>query len=324
MDAALETGSIHPKRHSQDHPAPLPSSFKGEGGVFVSSSSREALSIAARDDLMRGLGLLDTPFGRLLHPVVTPLVGEFADSVLQFDREVGQLGWGPAADRFLKGWDVQLSLAGEPLPSEGPLLLLSNHPGLTDSLALMSTLNRNDLTFYAHSNPFLEALPEVRRRLLLLDREQAILPSHLRRGIHHLKAGGALALYPAGKIEPDPSLHPDAFSSLDHWSSSMAFFAKQVPEARLAMVLVRGCISPLAQKHWLTRLRRTRAAREELAAMLQVVVRGYRAQRVEVDVSSTIQIGELLDQTGEKGLYEVVMDRARRLMRKRDVYAEWM
>ncbi|MCB2198698.1 hypothetical protein KQI63_04790 [bacterium] len=290
----------------------------------MSSSGREALSIAARDDLMRGLGLLDSRLGRLLHPLVTPLVGEFADSVLRFDREVGQLGWGQAADGFLKGWEVQLSLAGKQLPSEGPLLVLSNHPGLTDSLALMSTLARDDLTFYAHSNPFLEALPEVRRRLLLLDREQAILPSHLRRGIHHLKAGGALALYPAGKIEPDPAIHPDALSSLDHWSSSMAFFARQVPQARLAIVLIRGCISPLAQYHWLTRLRRTRAAREELAAMLQVVIKRFRAQRVEVDVSSTIRIGELVSEVGEEAVYRVVMERTKRLMRERDVEAGWL
>lgn len=290
----------------------------------MTHSSRDALAQAARDDLMRGLGLLDSSLGRLLNPLVSPLVREFADSVLSFDNEVGKQGWGPAASHFLAGWQVHLKPFGPPLPKEGPLLLLSNHPGLTDSLALMATLDRDDLTFYAHSNPFLEALPEVRKRLLLLERGQAVTPSLLRRGIHHLKAGRALALYPAGRIEPDPALHVDAINSLDHWSSSVAFFARQVPEARLAVVLVRGCISPHAQSHWLTRLRKTRASREELAAMLQVVIKGYRAQQVEVDISPAIRIGDLVETLGEKELFRVVMDRTRRLMFDRDVEAGWM
>ena len=43
------------------------------------------------------------------------------------------------------------------LPSEGPLLIVSNHPGAADILALAAALPRKDIKFVAQDRPMFRA-----------------------------------------------------------------------------------------------------------------------------------------------------------------------
>jgi 1-acyl-sn-glycerol-3-phosphate acyltransferase len=53
----------------------------------------------------------------------------------------------------------------ERLPRDGPLLLISNHPGLSDAVALFASTLRPDLRMVASEWPFLDALPNTSRYL---------------------------------------------------------------------------------------------------------------------------------------------------------------
>ena len=100
----------------------------------------------------------------------------------------------------------------------------------------------------------------------------------IRTAARHLQEGGALLTFPAGEIEPDPATFGPqrAAASLQNWSSSFTLFARLAPRTRFVPALVSHVISPAAQRHPLTRLRRTARDREKLAAALQVALPRYR------------------------------------------------
>ena len=98
-------------------------------------------------------------------------------------------------------------------------------------------------------------------------------------GARHLQEGGALLTFPAGEIEPDPATFGPqrcAAASLQQWSGSYALFARLAPRTRFVPALVSHVISPDAQRHPLTLLRRTPRNKEKLAAALQVALPRYR------------------------------------------------
>jgi hypothetical protein len=57
---------------------------------------------------------------------------------------------------------------GERVPGEGPLLFLSNHPGLSDAVALFTAIARPDLRVIAAKWPLLDALPNTSRSLIMV------------------------------------------------------------------------------------------------------------------------------------------------------------
>jgi hypothetical protein len=93
-----------------------------------------------------------------------------------------------------------------------------------------------------------------------------------------LEEGGALLTFPAGEIEPDPATFglQRAAASLQNWSDSYTLFARLAPRTQFVPALVSHVISPDAQRHPLTLLRRTARDKEKLAAALQVALPRYR------------------------------------------------
>ena len=85
-------------------------------------------------------------------------------------------------------------------------LALSNHPGLTDTLSLFCALNRPDLKIIALDRPFLKTLPNMSVHLFYLQEDAASRISLVRQVATHLRTGGAVLTFPAGKIEPDKTL----------------------------------------------------------------------------------------------------------------------
>lgn len=282
----------------------------------VTASTNEALRKAVRRDLLSALGLPDDhPAARIVATLAAPAIRAFCQQAQGFDRVVARHGMAAAAAHQLDRWGVRVEAGSAPeLPAEGPLLVLANHPGMSDTLALMTLFGqRSDARFLAERNAMLTAMPALREHLLFLDAPVEPRPRGLRRAARHLREGGALVLFPAGRIEPDPALHPsDAAASLERWSESAALLMRRVPELRVAVVTLHGVIHPRAQGHWLTRLRRTREGRERLGAMLQFVL--PRLRRVQVALR-----GELLDTRNapeEDPRGRMIMEHVRRTARR--------
>lgn len=248
------------------------------------------------DDLVSSFGWENSPIlARMLRAVFTGSARKFAEVMLDFDDAVGARGLADAARHMLKTYTRDVRLFSAPLPA-GPFLALSNHPGMVDTLALFSALNRSDLKIIAVDRPFLKALPNTSERLFYVTDDQSARMALVRQVSGHLRSGGAALTFPGGEIEPDPNVYPGAVEALAGWTDSVGVFVRMAPETAILPVLVRGVIWEKTAKHPLVRLKKTREEREKLAAALQLlahVVWNKKPLDVSVQIGKPITVAEL-------------------------------
>jgi hypothetical protein len=259
----------------------------------ASPDQLEAITRACVDDLLSAFGLGGAGRGRLPLELVSRIPARrLARQIAVYDGIVGEQGlaaggaW--ALERMSRGAQVG---GGENVPREGPLLLVSNHPGLADAVALFAATPRTDLRVVASERPLLEALPNTSRHLLTVPETSTGRFGLVRAATQHLRRGGAVLTFPGGRIEPDPVVLPGAVQALDRWSSSVDLFARLTPGLAIVPAVVSGVISPAALRNPLTRLRRRRRDREWLAATLQMLTPTLRDVSVRVEFGSPVQAG---------------------------------
>jgi 1-acyl-sn-glycerol-3-phosphate acyltransferase len=253
--------------------------------MLRSDTQADALTEINLDDLIDSAGLLwmrKTPLRHLLRPWAR----RFALTAQSFDVRVRQHGLSEGGAWLLAQMSAGLSTAGlEHLPAKGPVFILSNHPGMTDTVALFASLaSRPDLRVIALDRPFLRALPHVARQLIFLPDNESGRGAVIRDAARHLRQGGALLTFPAGEIEPDPAVSgPEAaLDALQAWSGSYGLLTRLVPETRVVPAVVSHVISPGATQHPLTLLRSNAHDKAKLAAALQVALPRYRDQTARV------------------------------------------
>ena len=237
-----------------------------------SDSALESLVRINLDDVMAAFGWDSLRHGRrvLEWPFRLP-AHRFARLALQYDQDVADFGLSEGSRRFMTRLGARLEVQGqENIPAAGPLLVLSNHPGMTDTLCLFAGLPRRDVRIVAAGRPFLRSLVAVERQLIYVPEETESRLGVLRSVAAHLRSGGTILTFPAGEIEPDPAVLPGAVDSLRNWAASTGLFVRLAPEAVIVPAIVRGVLAPQATFHLLTRLRRTSKDRERLGAALQL------------------------------------------------------
>lgn len=224
---------------------------------------------------------------RLLRPLArlpfVPLARRLGATIASFDAAVGQGSLPTAAGRVLGSLDVVPMVRGNtPFPRSGPLVVVANHPGVYDALALFAAIGREDLRVIAAERDFLRALPQMERHLLFVEDSfgtlQGPTPTEhtssrgrgLRRALQHLRAGGCLLHFAAGRIEPDPAFAaPD--DAVTPWQSGVGALSlacqKLGGEVRLG--LVRGVHSPRLERSAVMQALARRGA-ATLSGLLQV------------------------------------------------------
>ncbi|MBC8159774.1 MAG: 1-acyl-sn-glycerol-3-phosphate acyltransferase [Roseiflexaceae bacterium] len=231
-----------------------------------------ALTKLNLDDLFNALGIPQLRGLAVLQRALRPYALRLATQVTTYDHLVGENGLQAGATYGLNQLVRRSEVCGQAnIPREGPLLIVANHPGLYDTLALFSAIPRPDLYVIAADRPFLRALPHIARRLLMIDDAASGRMGVVRAATRHMRAGGALLLFPGGKIEPDPATMPGAVAALSTWSESVEIFGRLVPQLQALPAIVSGVLGLRAQRHPLVRLRRSQAERELLAATLQMI-----------------------------------------------------
>ena len=259
-------------------------------------SNLDLLTRINLDDLVSSFGWEDRPLlARLLRGLFVRPARKFAAQMLGFDSAVGTRGLADAARGMLRNYTREVRVSSSPLP-DGPILALSNHPGMADTLALFAALNRPDLKIIALDRPFLMALPNTSKQLFFLKDDPAARMTLVRQVNAHLRAGGAALTFPAGEIEPDPNVYPGALESLDSWTDSVGVFVRMAPETAILPVLVRGVIWDKTAHHPLIRLKRDRMGREKLAAAFQLLAHiqfNAKPMTVTVQIGKPITIQEL-------------------------------
>lgn len=234
----------------------------------------ESLTRINLDDMLVSLGWQNWKIGRSIANMLFRVPARrLARQVIEFDDEVGRLGLQEGSRRILPAFVKGLRVAGqENIPRSGPLLVLSNHPGVADTLALFASLPRPDLNVVGAERPFLQALPALTRYLIYVPEQSESRMQVMRSMLGVLRGGGAILTFPAGRIEPDPAVIPGAVDSLDAWSESIAIPVRMVPELNIVVAVVSHVLAPQATYHPLTRLRHQKKDRERLGATIQLVV----------------------------------------------------
>lgn len=268
------------------------------------------------NDMLESFGLGSVRRGRrLLAAACYWPARRFALTVLEFDRRVAQNGLQAATNWGVRQFAAEVQVLGsEHLSQAGPALFAANHPGITDTLALYATLSRNDLHTVAAVRPFLTALDNMGKRLIYVDEGAHSHLGVVRSVTRHLRGGGSVLTFPAGKIEPDPAVLPKASAAFEEWTDSIGLFARLVPETQVIPVLVSGVFSPRALASPLAHLRRRQADRERFAAMLQIAAPRRYPVRVTVALAPPLRAAELLA-GNSVGVKEAVVDEMRRLLK---------
>jgi hypothetical protein len=170
---------------------------------------------------------------------------------LRFERDIAAEGGLREAARALIAPIAGQAprLAAGAVPAEGPLLVVCNHAGLGDALCVLGALPRDDVLVLAREDPFFRPLPALRRHMLLVPEGAGTGASALAALVRHLRRGGAVLVFPAGAVEPDPGLDRDgALAALEGWSESPAVLARRVPGLAIAAVAVGHLAAPRAAR----------------------------------------------------------------------------
>jgi 1-acyl-sn-glycerol-3-phosphate acyltransferase len=253
---------------------------------------------------------------RLLRALARPPSAEFARQMCAFDEAVAVGGLRAGGAMLCRRYAGGVRAAGlEHVPTEGPALILSNHPGLCDTVALFAAIPRRDLRVIALDRPFLRALPNTARHLDLLPDDANARAGVTRAVARYLRDGGAALTFPAGHIEPDPLTLPGAEASLDAWSESIGLFTRLVPQMTIVVAMVGGVYTPAALRNPLTGLRRRRADRELLAAALQLAWRPYQRNVIDVAFAAPLRAAGLLARDSDPvRITRAITDRARQVL----------
>ena len=216
-----------------------------------------------------------SPKSLLRHPVdwITrqPLL-RFCQMFVEADHTLSQKGIAATARWLLMSRFVRdiCTHGQEQVPTSGPLVVVANHPGAYDSVAITASLGRDDLSIVASGIPFFKRLPTISQHLIFSTADTTVRMSVIRETIRHLQNGGAVLIFPTGHIDPDPSFMQGSAESVDGWSSSVEIFLRKVPETRLLPAVVSGVLSPRAIRHPLTRLESEGWKRQRVAELIQL------------------------------------------------------
>lgn len=227
----------------------------------------------------------------MFEPLLRPIARRFAEQIVTFDEQVGALGLMGGSKWLMRQFTNGLLVSGvEHVPAKGPVLIASNHPGMADTIALFSSIQRSDLKIVAAVRPFLHSLPNVSQHLIYVSDDTSDRMRVVREATAHLRRGGAILTFPAGKIEPDPEVLPGAVASLETWGESIGVFMRLAPQTQLLPTIVRGVVSAGALRNPLTHLRRSRYDRERMAAGLQIMFPRYQNNVVKITFAPPITL----------------------------------
>lgn len=261
---------------------------------------------------------------RLVSPFLYLPANRFAKLIAMYDRQVGTQGFQSAARNFLQDFSSNYSTQGaELLPTEGPLLIASNHPGTLDGFVIGASLPRDDLKIVLSGVPFTRSLQSTRDHLIYTTHNTHQRMTVVRSIIHHLRAGGSLLIFPSGRLDPDPAFLADAEAALDNWHASLAVILRSVPETNLVLSIASGMLSEKWLHNPFVKLLRDGWERQKLAeffqTMQQLMFPGSVTLYPKVTFAPPIRGDELISKN--KDLMPVILNSAAKLLQ---VHQSWL
>ncbi len=227
------------------------------------------------------------------------------DILGRFDERTGAIGLPRAAREVLDRLGARLDLRDGPrCPRAGGVLVVSNHPGAYDALALMASLDRDDVMFIASDRAFLRAMPNVAKHLIFVPDGESRLAS-VRAMLRLLRQGRAVVQFGAGTIEPDARFVSDGASLLHAtWGEGTGWLARHTPrDASIVPCFVSGVHSPRAKRLRLVRWAERRGV-TTIAPLIQAALPGFRDVVVRVRLGDPIARARLDAEPSDQGRAE--------------------
>ena len=216
------------------------------------------------------------PGGAVARTFLRPAARRIAREIAACDEAFASRMLPDAARWILEHFSSSVELSGlDRVPRRGPILLVANHPGLTDAMALIAALDRSDLRIVAADYPFLRAMRGLRSRLIFLGPSGTSQLAWIRAVTRDLREGGVVLLFPAGRLEPDPAVLGRSGALLP-WSESVGIIRRHAPDAQIVPAAVAGVLSDRALAHRLTWVRRAPLDRQRVATLLQMTDPRFR------------------------------------------------
>jgi hypothetical protein len=257
----------------------------------------ETLTNINLEDLVNAFGVQGRPsLARLVRLLFFHPAQTFARQMLDFDSSIAKNGFADAACQAEQFYVRAVRIFDADRLPKGPFLALSNHPGVTDTLAVIAALGRADLKVIALNRPFLLSLPNLSKQLFFVTDDPNERVALVRRVSAHLRNGGSALTFPAGHNEPDPDIYPGAVGSLGSWLDSTGVFIRLAPETAVVPVCVRGVTWDKTAHHPLTHLRRTFDDQQLLASAMQLlshIMFNTRPVTVRVQIGKPITARDL-------------------------------
>jgi len=268
-------------------------------GRITHTNTQPALAVTQRRQIARIVAResAETLVGRsagLRVEVVRRLIGPIADHVagrfVAYDGALGEAGLNRGSAWIVDDATGGLVVEGrERVPAQGPLLVVANHPGLSDAVALLAALGRDDAWVVTANYPFLRAMRLASRRFLFVSDDRSDRLSAFRRIVSRLRGGETVLVFPAGGIELDPDLARDAaVASLATWSRSIELLSRLARDTVVVPAVIRGVVSRSAFDHPLARRRDVLKERQRMATLLQLALTAYRGNRVRITFGAPI------------------------------------
>jgi hypothetical protein len=245
------------------------------------------LSDALIVEILKAFGLPDSAaWRRQFEAIFSKATGHFARIGLTFDRLIREYGFPHAAEWSLTNWCKDIIARGqENTPIEGPLLVVSNHPGAYDALVVSAQLPRPDLRIIASDLPFLRALPNTSKHIFFIPIDKQQISQRMGgmlSAVRYLKDGGAVLLMGSGTIDPDPAVYPGALTQLQRWTEAASLFLRFVPQTHILLSAVSHIVSPKWARHPLTWLQHGSMEKRRIAEFGQVLQQLFRPGSVYV------------------------------------------
>lgn len=285
-------------------------------------SETKALSHSLVIELAGSIGYRNSPLVQQLAWILfRPVTDRLARIGVKFDQDVVQFGFSTAMKNALQGFIHKVTSRGqEHVPSSGPLLVLSNHPGTYDSLIISSELRRDDLCIISGDIPFLKILPQAHSHFFFTsEKNQNARTVAARQSIRHLQAGGTVLVYGFGHIDPDPAVYDDAPQAIENWSPSIDLFLRLVPEAKVLITITSHVVSPKWRHSLLYHLRRGSLERRRLVefgqVMTQLLFPGTFRQSPFTSFAGSITNETLHNESGSERVLPAIISRGKTLLR---------
>lgn len=258
---------------------------------------------------------------RALSAALSRPIDRVARILSDFDGTIGREGISAGFAELLARFVQNPCVYGAAhVPTEGPLIVASNHPGAYDIMLIGSILERRDLQIVSSTVRLFHAMPNFHGHLIEVgttpEERRQVIPESVR----HLEAGGAVLIFASGLVDPDPDVLPGAHEALATWRPGVAALVSSVPHAAVMVTIASGVLSRRWVDSRLLRLQKVDWQRRKLAEMAQVIQQviwprtAKLSPRLSLGVPAPAET--LLAEAGAGGVLPLLVERAQALLRQ--------